>query len=447
MADITRFSSTPFVPATPSSESITTLSVPAEEQAQYPAQTNGLPESDPFTTRFTSGGLDASPSANSLNESLLSDLLIALLGDVGGTAPGGTPTPPNLVAAGNGGGTSNPPEVETNDNGEISWGIDAQTDSSPLAGDTTAFGSAEVANAFSEPALGNGVHYANLADNQFVQKDGSELFPPTGPTPYDVFQGTNGDCYLMATMAAMAQHDPSALANMIKPTGNGAYAVTLYYEGKPETVNVDGEVPTNAEGNPDYAHLSLDPNNGKVILWPLIMEKAFAKFADQHPDVLDTTDPGYEALNDGGFGSEAMAALTGQPVYTNTPQNMDPSVLAEALTSGSGGNMVTVGTDANPNGEFTQHGLLASHMYTVLGTATSSTGELLVKLRDPWGSEPNDPNAQNGTFYVPFSDIEADCRTINVGQQSIAPGEASSAGQQSNTAFSAANIPQVRYSR
>lgn len=112
----------------------------------------------------------------------------------------------------------------------------------------------------------------------------------------------------------------------------------------------------------------------------------------------------------------------------------------------SGGNMVTLGTKSNASGgEFTSNGLLASHMYTVLGTATSDSGQLLVKLRDPWGSEPNDPNAVNGTFYVPFSDLLSDCQAINVGQQSVASNANTSAGNSSSGKVDAAN-PYLRYS-
>lgn len=57
---------------------------------------------------------------------------------------------------------------------------------------------------------------------------GPELFIKGTPTADDVDQGGIGDCYLMAALAGIAARDPGFLKSMMKPDGNGGAVVTLW---------------------------------------------------------------------------------------------------------------------------------------------------------------------------------------------------------------------------
>jgi hypothetical protein len=428
---------------TPNNNAVATNRKTFDESREHESCTSpqdaATQNADTFTDRSGQGSaLDSalqSTTDSSTADAFVNDLVTALLEEALGVTSNTTNTNQNDLQNT---ADANPPEEALSDGGEISWGLDSQIEGSGLTGDVSAAGTQEVDNAHAEPQIdaGDNYTYKPLADANYIQARGSELFPASGPSPDDVVQGTNGDCYLLASAAALANSNPSAIQNMIKDNGNGTYGVTLYYQGKPETVSVDSSVPEDANADPMYAQFTADNSNGKAVLWPLLLEKAFAKFSDQHPDVLDTTQQGFNALNQGGYGAEAMAALTGQPAYTNAPASMSQRELEQALTAGGTGNSVTLGTNQS-NSQFTANGLLANHMYTVLGTTMGADGQPYVKLRDPWGFEPNDANATDGSFEIPLSDVAANCQSIVVGQQSLAGVSGDTNNAQASSALTA----------
>jgi hypothetical protein len=51
------------------------------------------------------------------------------------------------------------------------------------------------------------------------------LFGASGPSMNDVNQGYLGDCYLLSSLAEVANHNPSLISSMITSNGNGTYGV------------------------------------------------------------------------------------------------------------------------------------------------------------------------------------------------------------------------------
>src|SRR5205085_9952992 len=51
------------------------------------------------------------------------------------------------------------------------------------------------------------------------------LFSDSGPSIDDVRQGAAGDCYYLASLAAVAKTNPSIIRNHIADLGDGTYAV------------------------------------------------------------------------------------------------------------------------------------------------------------------------------------------------------------------------------
>lgn len=140
----------------------------------------------------------------------------------------------------------------------------------------------------------------------------------SGIDPYDIIQGALGNCYFMCSLSAIAKSagGPQKIKDMIKYNGDGTYTVKLYrpiktrtrdelknrsvattvgYEAVDVVVGADVWYDNN-EDNALYAR-SQDKNE----MWPLIIEKAFAKLMG-----------GYDEI-DAGFSHEAYEVLTGTP--------------------------------------------------------------------------------------------------------------------------------------
>lgn len=60
-----------------------------------------------------------------------------------------------------------------------------------------------------------------------LDKDGQ----PLPPSIEDIAQGSMGDCYLMASLAALAASDPQKIVSMIHDQGGGLYTVHFQQAG------------------------------------------------------------------------------------------------------------------------------------------------------------------------------------------------------------------------
>ena len=137
-------------------------------------------------------------------------------------------------------------------------------------------------------------------DVGFSPVAGGELFRD-GATVGDVVQGRNGprhlgDCWLLASLAALAHSRPGMLEQAVTDHGDGTYTVRLYAEAgaTAEDIRVTGDLPQTADGRDAYAQRP-DPAE----LWVGIIEKAFAAHCG-----------GWDAI-DGGHPTHAWRILTG----------------------------------------------------------------------------------------------------------------------------------------
>jgi len=136
---------------------------------------------------------------------------------------------------------------------------------------------------------------------------------PVDPKGTDTAQGALGDCFFIASMAAVANANPQAIKDAIRYNPqSGRYTVRFYEEDrggsmKPVFIEVDAYLPTERgkPNDPAYAGDAGGP------LWPAILEKAYAEFKG-----------GYDVIGEGGTGAEAMAELTGVRSRSRDPGRM-----------------------------------------------------------------------------------------------------------------------------
>ncbi|MCB9235906.1 MAG: hypothetical protein H6581_29935 [Bacteroidia bacterium] len=240
----------------------------------------------------------------------------------------------------------------------------------------------------------------------------------------DVNQGSIGDCYFLASLAAVAYTNPGLLEKAITDNKNGTYTVTLYSRKRDgigqassdsstgifsklvaRTITVDAALPTSVDGidsaNADAEGLlphatGGDKNKaGETELWVKIIEKAYA--------VLNG---GYDNIGNGGFSENALEALTGKQFSENTFSRGGGSVKKRLIKSTKEGTPATVSTKSDGDIEdqaddvkayAEKNDIVGGHAYTVLKADESG-----LLIRNPWGQ-----NASNTTPFVTWAQFSA----------------------------------------
>lgn len=131
----------------------------------------------------------------------------------------------------------------------------------------------------------------------------TELNPIAGNDPQ---QGYLGDCFLIASLIALANKQPDVIRNAIRESKRGdktIYTTTLYIAHNPNherleatTVVVDNQFAINQDNYLEFA-----ARGDQKELWVLVLEKAIAKVMG-----------GYQTLDDGGLAQNILAMLTGK---------------------------------------------------------------------------------------------------------------------------------------
>jgi hypothetical protein len=151
--------------------------------------------------------------------------------------------------------------------------------------------------------------------------------------PNDIEQGRLGDCFILASLAALASTSPGTLANAIQDVGDGNYDVTLYVDdGKKnlvkQVVRVTDAFPglrwfySLTQPNPLFAQVG-EPGSDPPELWVMLIESAFAQ----------AYKGGYLQLNLGGRGFDTLQALTGRTSIVVHPHEMTQEKLGATLAS------------------------------------------------------------------------------------------------------------------
>lgn len=227
--------------------------------------------------------------------------------------------------------------------------------------------------------------------------------------PNDVAQGSLGDCYLLAGMAAVSRASPDAIQKLIKDNGDGTFEVTLYIRSKsyskptPVTKTVDARLAVKSPDNPLYAKTG-DKGADGTEMWPALIEKALA----MHKDSYDQISGGNIAKGFNFFGATEM--LTGkQENYKATDKMDEDDLLLEIAAALEGGKPVTVDSrdmtgDEAMIKEATAKNVYGNHAYAPVSVDLEKR---TVQLQNPWGSSHVD--------NLPIAELKKWYRGVRVG--------------------------------
>lgn len=203
-----------------------------------------------------------------------------------------------------------------------------------------------------DPSLPEGVGYASAS--------GRPLFP-SGPLGYNsAQQGNLGDCFFIASLAAVAGAEPDTLRGSLVRNADGSigHGLTTHADTLPTTGDGD-EYGTTPDGSSWVGHF----------------EKSYA-------DTLG----GYDKLGEGGWPSDALGWITGREPITLSTSSLDDISLTAALSTGRPAVASTPGPleiGSRQQELAKQYGVVwqGAHAYAVTGVDTDGN----VNLYNPWG--------------------------------------------------------------
>ncbi len=239
---------------------------------------------------------------------------------------------------------------------------------------------------------------------------------PHDPTAADVHQDMIGDCYLDATMGAIAKANPQWIKDRIRyddTTGN--FDVTLWDGHEWQHVSV-----TQDDINTDIANQGaswLDNGEPDAALWPTVLESAYAKFTYPSQSLADALS-NQTGIGQGGYAQDAMEALTGNRGTNINPENVWlTNQHLDQNIAGALANHQPVTISTTPNGA----PLEQSHVY-VVESITGTGSDARVTLRNPWETNLGTPVDTQGPLvtvrlgdligsglpdiHIPFTDRE-----------------------------------------
>lgn len=171
------------------------------------------------------------------------------------------------------------------------------------------------ASVFSDqPGMAKDEDDSSMFQDQVYSDFGKDQLPGKDPGKEVAAQGGLGDCFLVSSIAAVTFANPDFMKGVVRwDDKKKRYVVKFHQEmakGKmvPVEIEVDGFLPTERSNRADPSFAG-DPGQPQ---WGAIIEKAYAKWKG-----------GYDVLDEGGTGEEAMAAITGIKSIAKDPSSME----------------------------------------------------------------------------------------------------------------------------
>ncbi len=228
---------------------------------------------------------------------------------------------------------------------------------------------------------------------------GKSLRNLTGPlfhngiSPDDLTQGKAGDCGLISALSALADTQPQAIRDAIKlvrenSDGSAVYGVRFFVpsaEGPPHPLVV--HVTTKAYfdrgflglgAGPTYARSTRSDDASKAEMWPILIEKAYAKLQGS----FQTLDKDGEAPN------FVFTALTGRASTEHQVSGLSDGALVHKLELMKRKHLPVCARtpDSGKRESEMGEGIVANHAYSIRDVGKNEKGEWVIRVRNPWGS-------------------------------------------------------------
>lgn len=190
-----------------------------------------------------------------------------------------------------------------------------------------------------------------------MYKNEWRLWGDNGAQPDDVKQGFLNNCWFFGAIQSMAENKGTIEAlfntNDTKLNDAGIYAVNFRLLGNPVTVYVDDWMPFITMSKGKTTTLFGDVTDTNKAIWPLIMEKAYAKLHGN-----------YEHM-DRGSPTSALFNLTGVPAVYYDHDKEDQAHVWAMLKEHTA-NKDHVQCQTRPSSMVdNKHGLVSSHIYSI----------------------------------------------------------------------------------
>ena len=195
-----------------------------------------------------------------------------------------------------------------------------------------------------------------------------------GATPDDVVQGSLGNCWSLAAAAAVAEKK-GRIEKLFVNTENvlntqGIYAMNFHSLGVPHSVVVDDYLPLN--GSKTY----FADVGGDKSVWGAIYEKGLAKLHGNYEHLV------------AGNPMKGIQSIQGGPAKRMKHNEVTADALWDEIVKHDGtDDMMTFGTNSGSDSKKNADGLFYGHAYTILGAKKLSTGDRLLKIRNPHGRD------------------------------------------------------------
>lgn len=262
--------------------------------------------------------------------------------------------------------------------------------------------------------------FRNLPDPGLAHTDGQVVYQRrTGAlfvnaaTADDPKQGDLGDCRVIAFLSAFAAAKPGELEKRVRDNGDGTCTVTFYqgkyeqdengqvvWKAKPYDVEVDYELPVGMDD-----HLAYASSTSKDELWISVIEKAYALTVEHRG--------GYAFLDQCQGGDPFRLFDGGMYVPATSVSGPDKDVQAIVRANVDNHVPMTASSYASTERNFNGTGLVANHMYSLLGFKKVGS-RCYVELRNPWAkTEPGNDGKDDGRFWLEWSKFKKFFRQVH----------------------------------
>ena len=157
------------------------------------------------------------------------------------------------------------------------------------------------------------------------------------PSRNDARQGQLGDCYFIASLASIADHNPDAVRNLFIDNSDGTYTVRFYptASGPADYVTVNRRLPANSSGQLQYSGYGQSISSTATTVWIALAEKAYAQWNETGNEGRDGTNR-YSSIEGGWMSyvnAQVLGANSSNYAFSSTPKQGCMSAFAETQKS------------------------------------------------------------------------------------------------------------------